>query len=68
MPENANRALGHAADLVRAAEVSLRQLEERLRSEVKTDEDLQCYLKSLENARRLVEDLSDQLASYTVID
>ncbi len=66
LPENTKKALGQAADYVRAAETSLRQLEERLRAEAADDEDLQGYLASIEGARRLVEDLSGQLRSYIV--
>ncbi len=61
---DAENALNRAADAVRIAASSIRQVEERLRFESEDDEDLLGYLEPIEGARKSVEGLSDQLDSY----
>ncbi len=62
------KALHHAADSVRAAEVPFQRLEERLRSESKGDKALQACIVAIECARQSMRELSNELRSFMPAD
>ncbi len=61
---DSRKAIGRAAGSVRAAQISLEQLEERLCHEALGDEDLRRYVKAVGCARELADNLMSQLINY----